>query len=224
VFVGHPYPSRPPCGRRSIALVIGKLNIPIPTRLSRSRQRRPYVRRNSSAKASREIGREPTRPTRSPRLRTPLRTHQARLRPVLIFLRFGVRQPVKATDPGYAQIWTAADVRRDGFSLETALGKSYTKAGVRRSVQSRPLIEFLPTQPFERRFRVFPAGLAPVDCAERTLVDVFGVRSLPSSGRQWPRSQPVSCRELLTESASRPDAEDTRNKCTRVRRHPRIRS
>lgn len=68
--------------------------------------------------------------------------------------------------PVDAQIWTEADVRRDGFSLETVLGEINSRgAGVKIA-----LIDASRRNPFERRFRSFSAGLAPVIAPNGTLV------------------------------------------------------
>src|ERR1700678_2213659 len=68
--------------------------------------------------------------------------------------------------PVDAQIWTEADVRRDGFSLETVLGEVNNRgAGVKIA-----LIDASRRNPYERRFRTFSAGLAPVIAPNGTLV------------------------------------------------------
>jgi lipoprotein NlpI len=68
--------------------------------------------------------------------------------------------------PVDAQIWTEPDVRRDGFSLETVLGEINNRgAGVKIA-----LIDASRRNPFERRFRSFSAGLAPVIAPNGTLV------------------------------------------------------
>src|SRR4030088_2288602 len=68
--------------------------------------------------------------------------------------------------PVDAQIWTEADVRRDGFSLETVLGEINSRgAGVKIA-----LVDASRRNPFERRFRSFSAGLAPVIAPNGTLV------------------------------------------------------
>ena len=67
--------------------------------------------------------------------------------------------------PVDAQIWTEADVRRDGFSLETVLGEVNNRgAGVKIA-----LIDASRRNPYERRFRSFSAGLAPVIAPKGTL-------------------------------------------------------
>jgi hypothetical protein len=68
--------------------------------------------------------------------------------------------------PVDAQIWTEADIRRDGVSLETVLGEVNSRgAGVKIA-----LIDASRRNPFERRFRSFSAGLAPVIAPNGTLV------------------------------------------------------
>jgi Caspase domain/Tetratricopeptide repeat len=68
--------------------------------------------------------------------------------------------------PVDAQIWTDADVRRDGVSLETILGEINNRgAGVKIA-----LIDASRRNPYERRFRSFSAGLAPVIAPNGTLV------------------------------------------------------
>src|SRR5712671_621642 len=65
-----------------------------------------------------------------------------------------------------AQIWTEPDVRRDGLSLEAVLGEINNRgAGVKIA-----LIDASRRNPFERRFRSFSAGLAPVIAPNGTLV------------------------------------------------------
>src|SRR3982075_776288 len=87
---------------------------------------------------------------------------------VLVFFSgFGVQSSRQSyMIPVDAQIWTEADVRRDGFSLETILGEINSRgAGVKIA-----LIDASRRNPFERRFRSFSAGLAPVIAPNGTLV------------------------------------------------------
>src|SRR5436305_9996697 len=87
---------------------------------------------------------------------------------VLVFFSgFGVQSSRQSfIIPVDAQIWTEADVRRDGFSLETILGEINNRgAGVKIA-----LIDGSRRNPFERRFRSFSAGLAPVIAPNGTLV------------------------------------------------------
>ena len=86
---------------------------------------------------------------------------------LVFFSGFGVQSGRQSyMIPVDAQIWTEADVRRDGFSLETVLGEINNRgAGVKIA-----LIDASRRNPFERRFRSFSAGLAPVIAPNGTLV------------------------------------------------------
>jgi lipoprotein NlpI len=86
---------------------------------------------------------------------------------LIFFSGFGVQSNRQSyMIPIDAQIWTEADVRRDGFSLETVLGEINSRgAGVKIA-----LVDASRRNPFERRFRSFSAGLAPVIAPNGTLV------------------------------------------------------
>jgi Tfp pilus assembly protein PilF len=87
---------------------------------------------------------------------------------VLVFFSgFGIQSGRQSyMIPVDAQIWTEPDVRRDGFSLETILGEINSRgAGVKIA-----LLDASRRNPFERRFRSFSAGLAPVIAPSGTLV------------------------------------------------------
>jgi hypothetical protein len=86
---------------------------------------------------------------------------------LIFFSGFGVQSNRQSyMIPVDAQIWTEADVRRDGFSLETVLGEVNSRgAGVKIA-----LVDASRRNPFERRFRSFSAGLAPVIAPNGTLV------------------------------------------------------
>jgi Flp pilus assembly protein TadD len=86
---------------------------------------------------------------------------------LVFFSGFGVQSSRQSyMIPVDAQIWTEPDVRRDGFSLEAVLGEINNRgAGVKIA-----LIDASRRNPFERRFRSFSAGLAPVIAPNGTLV------------------------------------------------------
>jgi hypothetical protein len=86
---------------------------------------------------------------------------------LIFFSGFGVQSNRQSyMIPVDAQIWTEADVRRDGVSLESVLGEINNRgAGVKIA-----LIDASRRNPFERRFRSFSAGLAPVIAPNGTLV------------------------------------------------------
>lgn len=86
---------------------------------------------------------------------------------LIFFSGFGIQSARQSYIlPIDAQIWTEADVRRDGFSLETILGEINSRgAGVKIA-----LLDASRRNPFERRFRSFSAGLAPVIAPSGSLV------------------------------------------------------
>jgi Caspase domain/Tetratricopeptide repeat len=86
---------------------------------------------------------------------------------LIFFSGFGIQSNRQSyMIPVDAQIWTEPDVRRDGFSLEAVLGEINNRgAGVKIA-----LIDASRRNPFERRFRSFSAGLAPVIAPNGTLV------------------------------------------------------
>src|SRR6202045_4730550 len=130
---------------------------------------------------------------------------------LIFFSGFGVQSTRQSyMIPVDAQIWTEADVRRDGFSLETVLGEINSRgAGVKIA-----LIDASRRNPFERRFRSFSAGLAPVIAPNGTLVMYSAALSSVISDNGGDHS--LFVQELLKEIRV-PDlmAEETLNK-TRV--------
>src|SRR3954470_9497742 len=130
---------------------------------------------------------------------------------LIFFSGFGVQSNRQSyMIPIDAQIWTEADVRRDGFSLETVLGDINSRgAGVKIA-----LLDASRRNPFERRFRSFSAGLAPVIAPNGTLVMYSAALSSVISDSGSDHS--LFVRELLKEIRT-PDlmAEETLNR-TRV--------
>jgi Caspase domain/Tetratricopeptide repeat len=68
--------------------------------------------------------------------------------------------------PVNAQIWTEADVRRDGYSFELLL----TEMNKREARVKIAILDASRRNPFERRFRAVAAGLAPVIVPKGTVV------------------------------------------------------
>jgi hypothetical protein len=130
---------------------------------------------------------------------------------LIFFSGFGVQSGRQSyMIPVDAQIWTEADVRRDGLSLETVLGEINSRgAGVKIA-----LIDASRRNPYERRFRSFSAGLAPVIAPNGTLVMYSAALSSVISDNGTDHS--LFVRELLKEIRT-PDlmAEETLNR-TRV--------
>lgn len=130
---------------------------------------------------------------------------------LVFFSGFGIQSARQSYIlPVDAQIWTEADVRRDGFSLEAILNEINSRgAGVKIA-----LLDASRRNPFERRFRSFSAGLAPVIAPSGTLVMYSAALSSVVSDSGADRSLFVG--ELLKEIRV-PDltAEETLNR-TRV--------
>src|SRR3954465_6458795 len=148
-------------------------------------------------------------------MRRALERLYARIKPgsvaLIFFSGFGVQSARQSyLIPVDAQIWTEPDVRRDGFSLETILGEINSRgAGVKLA-----LIDASRRNPFERRFRSFSAGLAPVIAPNGTLVMYSAALSSVVSDNGGDRS--LFVQQLLKEMRA-PDvtAEETLNR-TRV--------
>jgi uncharacterized caspase-like protein len=104
-------------------------------------------------------------------MRRALERLYARIRPssvaLIFFSGFGVQSARRSfLIPVDAQIWTEPDVRRDGISLETILSEINSRGAAVKIA----LIDASRRNPFERRFRSFSAGLAPVIAPNGTLV------------------------------------------------------
>ena len=68
--------------------------------------------------------------------------------------------------PVNAQIWTEAEVRRDGIGIDTVLAE----LNARGATVKVAILDASRRNPFERRFRGLSAGLAPVTAPRGTLV------------------------------------------------------
>ena len=148
-------------------------------------------------------------------MRRALDKFYAKLKPGSVALVFFSGYGVQSGRQSYmipvdAQIWTEPDVRRDGFGLEAVLGELNSRgAGVKIA-----LLDASRRNPFERRFRSFSAGLAPVIAPSGTLVMYSAALSSVVSDVGTDRSLFVG--ELLKEiRAAGLSAEETLNR-TRV--------
>src|SRR5262245_59911236 len=78
---------------------------------------------------------------------------------LLFFSGYGIQSDRQTyMIPVNAQIWTEADVRRDGYSLDSVLAEMNSR-GARVKIA---ILDASRRNPFERRFRPVAAGLAPV--------------------------------------------------------------
>ena len=130
---------------------------------------------------------------------------------LLFFSGYGIQSNRQSyMMPVDCQLWQEADVRRDGFSLENVLGEINNRgAGVKIA-----LLDASRRNPYERRFRSFSAGLAPVVAPNGTLVMYSAALSSVISDNGGDHS--LFVQELLKEIRV-PDlmAEETLNK-TRI--------
>ncbi|WP_024515195.1 caspase family protein [Bradyrhizobium sp. Tv2a-2] len=130
---------------------------------------------------------------------------------LLFFSGYGIQSNRQSyMMPIDAQLWQESDVRRDGFSLEAVLGEINNRgAGVKIA-----LLDASRRNPYERRFRSFSAGLAPVVAPNGTLVMYSAALSSVISDNGGDHS--LFVQELLKEIRV-PDlmAEETLNK-TRI--------
>src|ERR1700760_672901 len=130
---------------------------------------------------------------------------------LIFFSGFGIQSNRQSyMIPVDAQIWQEQDVRHDGVSLESVLGEINSRgAGVKIA-----LIDASRRNPYERRFRTFSAGLAPVIAPNGTLVMYSAALSSVVSDNGGDQS--LFVQELLKEIRV-PDlmAEETLNR-TRV--------
>ena len=86
---------------------------------------------------------------------------------LLFFSGFGIQSGRESyMIPVDAQIWKEADVRRDGLSVETVLGAMKERAAkVKLAV-----IDASRRNPYERRFRSYSHGLAPINAPDNALI------------------------------------------------------
>jgi tetratricopeptide (TPR) repeat protein len=86
---------------------------------------------------------------------------------VLFFSGYGI-QSARQTYmvPTNAQIWIESDLRRDGFTLDSALAEMNTR-GARVKIA---ILDASRRNPFERRFRAVAEGLAPASSPPSTVV------------------------------------------------------
>jgi hypothetical protein len=86
---------------------------------------------------------------------------------MVVFSGFGIQSGRQTfMIPVDGQLWTEADVRRDGFSLDTMLAEINSRgAGVKIAI-----LDASRRNPFERRFRSYSAGLAPATAPQGSLV------------------------------------------------------
>jgi uncharacterized caspase-like protein len=111
--------------------------------------------------------------------------------------------------PVDAAIWKEADVRRDGLSVDAVLEAMKEKGAKVKLV----VLDASRRNPYERRFRSFSHGLAPISPPENTLILSSATPGKVADDSETPNSVLVS--ELLTNLNAQATAESAFNK-TRV--------
>ncbi len=96
---------------------------------------------------------------------------QAKVRPDSVVMLFFGGYGVQARRESYmipvdATIWKEADVRRDGVSVESVLDAIQEKGARARLV----VLDASRRNPYERRFRTFSHGLAPISAPDNALI------------------------------------------------------
>ena len=96
---------------------------------------------------------------------------QARITPQSVVMLFFGGYGVQAGRQSYmipvdAAIWKESDVRRQGVSVESVLGTMKQK-GARAKIA---VIDASRRNPYERRFRAFSHGLAPINAPDNALI------------------------------------------------------
>ena len=96
---------------------------------------------------------------------------QARINPESVVLLFFGGYGVQAGRESYmipvdAAIWKESDVRRQGVSVESVLGTMKQKGAHARIA----VVDASRRNPYERRFRSFSHGLAPINAPDNTLI------------------------------------------------------
>ena len=111
---------------------------------------------------------------------------------LLFFSGYGIQSDRQTyVIPVNAQIWTEADVRRDGYSLNLLLGEM-NKRGATVKIA---ILDASRRNPFERRFRAVADGLAPVIVPKGTVV----MYSAAPGAVARDGDRPVFVNELLKE-------------------------
>jgi uncharacterized caspase-like protein len=96
---------------------------------------------------------------------------QARINPQSVVMLFFGGYGIQAGRQSYmipvdAAIWKESDVRRQGVSIESVL-QTIKERGARARIA---VIDASRRNPYERRFRAFSHGLAPIDAPDNTLI------------------------------------------------------
>ena len=123
---------------------------------------------------------------------------QSKVRPDSVVMLFFGGYGVQARRESYmipvdAQIWKEADVRRDGISVESVLDAIQQKGARARLV----VVDASRRNPWERRFRTYSHGLAPIAAPDNALILTSATPGKVADDSKGPHS--VLMTELLKE-------------------------
>src|SRR5665213_1740744 len=132
---------------------------------------------------------------------------KAKIRPDSVVMLFFGGYGVQVGHESYmipvdAKIWREADVRRDGVSIEAVLDAMKAQGACAKLV----VIDASRRNPYERRFRSFSHGLAPIDAPDNALILTSDTPGKVADDAAGPHSALMS--DLLTNlNAQATDAE-----------------
>ncbi|MDU1695600.1 MAG: caspase family protein, partial [Bradyrhizobium sp.] len=135
----------------------------------------------------------------------------ARIKPDSVVMLFFGGYAIQAGRDSYmiptdAKIWKEADVRREGTSIERVLD-AVSEKGARAKLV---VIDASRRNPFERRFRAYSHGLAPINAPANALIMSSATPGKVLDDPQQANSVLVS--ELLNQLGKSPSAETVFNK------------
>jgi uncharacterized caspase-like protein len=162
-------PPTPPATARPVALVIGNAaypdaGLPLAQPLNNARALAASLRaKGFDVEYGENLGR--------PAMEAALEAFKAKIQPgaaaLIYFSGFGIQAHRQTyLIPVSAHIWTEADVRRMGVSLEPVLGEIDAKGAGAKLI----VLDASRRNPFERRFRGTSAGLAAMQAPDETLM------------------------------------------------------
>jgi uncharacterized caspase-like protein len=140
---------------------------------------------------------------------------KSKIRPDSVVMLFFGGYGIQAGRESYmipvdATIWKESDVRRDGFSVEAVLGMMKEQGACAKLV----VLDASRRNPYERRFRAFSHGLAPINAPDNALVISSATPGQVAEDSLGPTSVLVS--ELLTNLNAQAAAAETVFNKTRI--------
>jgi formylglycine-generating enzyme required for sulfatase activity len=197
-------------GGGRVALVIGNASYldatsPLPTAVKDARLLADELRHNHFEVEEKESANRET-------MRRAIDMFVAKIQPgstaLIYFSGFGIQSARQSyLIPVDAQIWSEPDVKRDGFGVDDILSQMRERGALTKIA----IIDASRPNPYERRFRAAPAGLATIDAPDGTLV-IFAAAPGKLSSNDGTGEISLFMQELLNEIRA-PDttAEDAFN-------------